>query len=122
MGEEGGVLMWGSTGGGGGRCSNYAMYVLIPGDEAIPNPSGGSVYKPKSKLLQKLEHKKPEEKLFSPPVSATKKPPVSTPTPVGRVPVGRVPVGRVPVGGVPVGGVPVGGVPVGGVLVWGVPA
>ena len=24
--EEGGVLMWGSTGGGGGRCSNVGKY------------------------------------------------------------------------------------------------
>ena len=27
MGEEGGVLMWGSTGGGGGRCSNVGKYL-----------------------------------------------------------------------------------------------
>lgn len=46
---------------------------LILGDESIPNPSSGSVYKPKSKFSQKLEEKK-EEKLFSAPVSTTKKP------------------------------------------------
>ena len=44
----------------------------LVGDEAIPNPGGGSLYRPKSKLMQKMEDKskKTEEKLFSaPPVS-----------------------------------------------------
>ena len=49
------------------------------GDEAIPNPSGGSMYKPRSRLMQKVEdkHKKSEESLFSAPTLPTKKTMVS---------------------------------------------
>ena len=52
----------------------------IIGDEAIPNPGVGSLYKPKSKLLQKMEDrsKKTEEKVLPTlPTSSKLGPPVS---------------------------------------------
>lgn len=56
------------------------MVCCILGDEAIPNPGVGSLYKPKSKLMQKIEErsKKTEEKAL-PTLSTSSKlgPPVS---------------------------------------------
>ncbi len=56
-------------------------YILL-GDEAIPNPKSGLVYKPKSKIIQKLEEKSRKEKnverVFLAPIPASTKPAVSS--------------------------------------------